>query len=232
MDIRTLPKKEKQIYNSIKEQYALTFDKIKIQGNTIRLLKVADIEEYLGGKDPFENVGDFPFWIKLWDSALILSYLLSSLPEDNKQEKSVLELGAGLGAPGLAAASVGFNVTLSDYEDIILDFERVSAAASGLKNVDVKFLDWLKPSELKQFDILAGAEIVYKEEFFEPLLHIFKTCLKPGGAIYLAHDARRQNLPNFLKLAEKDFKIAINKQEIKKVDGKQTILVNCLRPKQ
>ena len=117
----------------------------------------------------------------------------------------MLELGAGLGAPGLAAASAGFDVTISDYEEIIMDFQKVSAAASGLNGIHFAHLDWLNPPAMEPFDVLAGAEILFRDEFFQPLLNIFKTCLKPDGVIYLAHDAKRQSLPKFLNTCPKRF---------------------------
>ncbi|MBA3006729.1 MAG: methyltransferase domain-containing protein [Proteobacteria bacterium] len=229
MDIRTLPEQERDIYNKIKARYKLTFDRLKVGDKTLRFLKIADIEELLAGKDPFANVSEFPFWVKLWEAAMVLSYVMSRLPEP--QGKTVLELGAGLGAPGLAAAAAGFDVTISDYEDIIMDFQRVSAAASGLHNITFTHLDWLNPPELAPFDILTGAEILFQEEFFEPLLNIFKKYLKPDGFIYLAHDARRRSLPLFLELAKKDFDITLNKQVIKKEGRQITIIVNRLHRK-
>lgn len=230
MDIRTLPDRERQIYNQIKGKYTLTFDKLKIGEHTLRLLKIADLEEILGDKDPFADVSQFPFWIKLWDAALLLSYVLTMIPE--RKGKTLLELGAGLGAPGLAAAASGFAVTISDYEEIIMDFQRVSAAASGLQDINFALLDWLNPPALPPFDVLAGAEILFREEFFEPLLRVFDTYLKPDGVIYLAHDARRKSLPKFLKLAERDYTIAINKQTITKDGTDRTILINRLVRKQ
>ncbi len=229
MDIRTLPQPERELYNKIKARYKLTFDRLKVGDNTLRLLKIADIEELLAGKDPFANVSEFPFWVKLWEAAMVLAYVMSRLPDP--QGKSVLELGAGLGAPGLAAAAAGFNVTISDYEAIIMDFQRVSAAASGLHNITFTHLDWLNPPDLAPFDILAGAEILFREEFFEPLLTVFKKYLKPEGLIYLAHDASRRSLPLFLELAKKDFDITLAKQVIKKQDQTITIIVNRLSRK-
>lgn len=226
MDIRTLPERERQIYNRIRARYSLVFDSLKIGDNTLRLLKVADLEEFLGDKDPFADVSQFPFWIKLWDAAILLSYVLTTIPE--RKGRTLLELGAGLGAPGLAAAASGFAVTISDYEEIILDFQRVSAAASRLENVDFTLLDWLDPPELPAFDVLAGAEILFREEFFQPLLRVFDRYLKPDGVIYLAHDARRQSLPKFLKLAEKDYAIAVNRQTYTKDGNPVVIIVNRL----
>ncbi|WP_136806626.1 class I SAM-dependent methyltransferase [Desulfosediminicola flagellatus] len=229
MDIRTLPEYEREIYNRLREKYSLTFDRLKLGEDTVRLLKIADLEEFLAGKDPFANVSEFPFWVKLWDSAMILAYTLHGLPQ--AEGKRLLEVGAGLGAPGLAAAVNGFDVTITDYEDIILDFERVSAAASGLSNVKCEMLDWLAPPEMEKFDVLAGAEVLFREEFFQPLLNVFNAYLKPGGVIFLAHDAKRQSLPKFLKLAEKEYAIAGKAQAFKK-DGKDvTIIINRLQKK-
>jgi len=229
MDIRTLPEHERQIYNNIREKYSLTFDSLKVSGNTVRILKVADLEEFLDGKDPLADVSEFPFWIRLWDAAMILSYVLGAQTET--KGKRLLELGAGLGAPGLAAAAAGFDVTLSDYEDIIMDFQKVSAAASGLTNVEFSHLDWLTPPEIEPFDVLAGAEILFRDEFFEPLLNIFKTCLKPDGLIYLAHDSKRQSLGKFLKIAQADFDISLKEQSFIRDGQKVTVIVNSLRHK-
>lgn len=229
MDIRTLPEPERQIYNRIKAKYKLTFDRFEVGDKRLRLLKIADLEEFLDGKDPFANVSEFPFWIRLWDAAMVLAYVLGS--QRDTEGKRLLELGAGLGAPGLAAAAAGYTVTLSDYEDIIMDFQRVSAAASGLQGIDFVHFDWLEPRTLAPFDVLVGAEILFRDEFFQPLLDIFSTLLKPDGTIFLAHDATRQSLPKFLKLADKDFDIALKKQTMRRDGKERTIVVNRLRHK-
>ncbi len=230
MDIRTLPEEEREIYNRIRAKYKLTFDKLKVKDRTIRLLKVDDIEEFLDGKDPFADVSEFPFWVKLWEAAMVLSYALATLP--NPKGQRLLELGAGLGAPGITAAACGFDVTLTDYEDIIMDFQKVSAAASGLSNVKIAHLDWLNPPELEPFDVLTAAEVLFREEFFEPLLDVFKRYLKPGGTIYLAHDARRKCLPLFMERAKKEYTIAGSKQTIHKDGQDITIIINRLRAKE
>lgn len=229
MDIRTLPENEREIYNRLREKHSLTFDRLKFGEDTVRLLKIDNLEEFLDGKDPFANVSEFPFWVKLWEAAIILGYTLHGLP--GGEGRRLLEVGAGLGAPGLAAAVNGFEVTITDYEGIILDFQRVSAAASGLANVQCAMLDWLDPPEMEPFDIIAGAEVLFRDEFFQPLLDVFIKYLKPDGLIFLAHDARRQSLPKFLELAGKHFEIAGKAQTFRK-DGKDvTIIVNRLRKK-
>lgn len=229
MDIQALPEQERQIYNRIRAKYRLTFDRLKISEKELRLLKIADLAEFLGDKDPFANVSEFPFWVRLWDSAMVLAYVLGS--QKDVAGKRLLELGAGLGAPGLAAAAAGYEVTISDYEDIIMDFQRVSAAASGLEGIDFIHLDWLNPPALSPFDVLVGAEIFFREEFFSPLLNIFKQYLKKDGMIFLAHDATRQSLYKFLEIAQKDFDISFKKQSLTRNGKEVTIIVNRLRHK-
>ncbi len=229
MDIRSFPEEEREIYNRIRTKYKLTFDKLTVREQTIRLLKVADIEEFLDGRDPFADVTEFPFWVKLWESAMILSQALVTLPEPHG--KTMLELGAGLGAPGITAAACGFDVTLSDYEDIIMDFQKVSIAASGLDNVKCIHLDWLDPPDIEPFDYLVAAEVLFREEFFEPLLTVFDKYLKPGGSIFLAHDARRKCLPLFMERAKEQYSIAGKKQVMRKDGQDISIIINRLQRK-
>ncbi|MDR0476669.1 MAG: methyltransferase [Desulfobulbaceae bacterium] len=229
MDFRHLPDEERKLYLRLSQTHRLRFEPVAIADTHLSILQIADLEEFLGGQDPFEDVSAFPFWVKLWDAAIILAYLLRQLPK--KPGQTMLELGAGLGVPGLTAQAAGFAVTLSDYEEIILDFQRVSAAASGLPQARSVMLDWLKPPELGQFSVLAGAEILFREEFFQPLLAVFKRYLAPGGQIFLAHDASRRSLPKFLAAAEKDYRITVNEQKIKRDDKEIAIIVNRLVPR-
>lgn len=228
MNTAKLPAKEAKKLSAIRKKYKVAFEKLRIGEHELEILKVTDLEPLLKGKDPFKNVSEFPFWVKLWEASMVLAQLLTSMSP--KPGQKLLELGAGLGAPGLAAAACGYNVTLSDYEPHILDFQRISAAASNLTNVDYKIIDWLNPPDLQQFDTIVGAEILFREDFFEPLLNIFKKMLAPGGAIYLAHDARRKSLPLFLHKAEKEYKIAVSSRKMTSDDEELTILINRLTP--
>lgn len=227
MDASTLPEKDYQRLREIRKKYKVDFDPLSLRGKEIQLLQVTDLEPLLAGKDPFKDVSEFPFWVRLWEAAMILSDLMLTTPP-KREGATLLELGAGLGAPGLAAALNGYQVTLSDYEPHILEFQRVSAAATGLKGVQFKIIDWLKPPELPQFDTIIGAEILFREEFFAPLLNVFRKYLAPGGVIYLAHDILRKSMPQFLLLAEKEYEIAVSRRTLRTDDQETTVIVNRL----
>ncbi|HIJ78442.1 MAG: protein N-lysine methyltransferase family protein [Desulfobulbaceae bacterium] len=230
MDPTTLPEKEYKRLREIRKKYKVDFEPLKVRDKEIQLLQVTDLEPLLAGKDPFKDVEDFPFWVKLWEAAMVLADLMVTMPPP-KKDATLLELGAGLGAPGLAAALNGYQVTISDYEPHILDFERVSAAASGLSGVQFKLIDWLKPPDLPKFDMIIGAEILFREEFFTPLLTVFKKLLAPDGVIYLAHDIRRKSMPKFLLQAEKEYVIATSKRTMRSDDKETVVIVSRLTPR-
>jgi len=226
MDPQTLPGEQKALYEKIKRQYKVTFEPFSVRDIRLNLLKITDLEQVLDGKDPLQDVSSFPFWIRLWEAAIVLSEFV--VGQNFAGGTRVLELGAGLGAPGLTAAACGGAVTLSDYEELILDFERVSAAASGLEGVECLMLDWLNPPPMEQYDVILGAEILFREEFFQPLLKIIGAALKPGGVVYLAHDVRRKSLQPFLQLAEKEYSIAAQRKTLKSFEENKEVLLTRL----
>lgn len=229
METPVLPPETKEILRRLRRRYRTEFDTLRLRDRELKILQVADIEPLLQGRDPFEDVSNFPFWVRLWEAALLLSDLM--LAQKAPPGGRLLELGAGLGAPGLAAALAGHRVTLSDYEPQILDFQRVSAAANGLQGLHFRLLDWLKPPKLEPFETIIGAEILFRADFFAPLLKIFRNYLAPGGVIYLAHDAERRSLGPFLELAAKDFTIGTMTRKISGDDKEVTVILNRLQLK-
>ncbi|XCN74033.1 MAG: methyltransferase domain-containing protein [Candidatus Electrothrix aestuarii] len=230
MDPQTLPAASQELYQKIKQQYRVGFESLKLNDDLqLHLLKIIDLEQLLDGKDPLKNPSEFPFWIRLWEAAIVLSRFMVNLRP--APGTTVLELGAGLGAPGLTAAALGCAVTLTDYEEIILDFEKVSTAASKLDQVRFSLLDWLNPPEMERYDIILGAEVLFRDEFFQPLLSVLRRALKPNGAIYLAHDIKRKSVPPFLQLAEKEYAISASKRVLRSLEQDKEILLTRLTPR-
>lgn len=229
MDEIKLPEKAAKILKEIRKNHKVAFEPLTVRESLVQILQVTDLEALLGGKDPFKDVSAFPFWVKLWEASMVLADVIAAIPPG--PDPTLLELGAGLAAPGLVAAAKGYKVTLTDYEPKILNFQRVSAAASGLAGIEHRILDWLAPPELPRFQTIVGAEILFREEFFAPLLQLFAKLLAPGGVIYLAHDIRRKSLPKFLLQAEKDYEIGVSTRKLTSADQTLTIIVNRLKPR-
>ena len=100
-----LSEKAAGILRQLDKKYKTEFDNLRIRDCELRILQVSDIAPLLDGKDPFEDVTTFPFWVRLWEAALVLADTMVSMPVPANSR--LLELGAGLAAPGLAAAAAG-----------------------------------------------------------------------------------------------------------------------------
>ena len=172
---------EQELYQKIRQQYKVAFEPLQLGQIRLNLLTDNGPGTAAGGQGSAEeSVGFSRSGSGCGRAAIVLAQYLAG--QQFAKGTRLLELGAGLGAPGLAAAAAGCSVTLTDYEEQILDFERISAAASRLEDVRFEILDWKNPPEMEQYDIIVGAEILFREEFFEPLLRFMRKALKPGGS--------------------------------------------------
>ena len=166
--------------------YLAELDGVDVAGQRIALWKVAYLDQHvdraalLGGEDPPEP----PYWAHLWRGALVLA---AAIPEG---AGSVVELGCGLGLPGLVAARRGATVTFLDREAAALAFVRASAAANRLAPVDLVAADCTTPVLAARFDLVLVAELLYDRSAFESLARAIACLLAPTGRALLA-DARR-----------------------------------------
>lgn len=205
-----IPPHVSAIYRRLASKYAIEFEPLTVRGRRFRFLHLSDIEPLIKGKDIFADISDFPFWVKIWESSVVLADFMARVPANPGQR--ILELGAGLGVAGIVAAAFGHRVTITDYDDEILDFSRVSAAANGCEGVLHQRLDWLEPEELGRFDVIIGSEILFNSRFFIPLLGVLERYLAPNGVVYFAHDRRRKSLGGFLRLCADFYDISMQER--------------------
>jgi len=136
----------------------------------------------------------------VWPASVALSRLLAHVPSLTSGLR-VLELGCGLGAAGLAAAThAGASaVVLSDRDDAVLGHARAAAAANGVDAVvSTASLDWaaISDDELRAalgdgfaaFDVVVGADILYDESAARMLAALLARLL-PSHTHAHAHDA-------------------------------------------
>ncbi len=225
----TIPKDVRPVYDRLKSRYALEFENIVVKKRRFRFLHLKDIEPLIAGKDIFAQSDEFPYWVKIWEASVVMADFMAGLPP--QPGGRILELGAGLGVTGIVASAFGHEVTITDYQDEILDFCRVSAAVNRCRKVSFERLDWLDPSDLGTFEMIIGSEVLFHSKFFDPLLKVFKKYLAPGGVIYMAHDRRRKSLAQFLPLCEKDYDIAVQKRMLKALDEHLEIIMTRLTPR-
>lgn len=208
------------------ETLELEEEEIVIREKKLKIFKPKRLEDVFQG-DPFLEVEKFPFWFKVWEGSLILADYLATV----EPPKKILELGAGLGIPSLIASSFGHQVIASDYEMLPLKLIGLSAQINNLK-IKTLFLDWKNPQLFEKFDLIVGAEVVFKKSLFEPLLELFKNYLNPNGEVILAHSLERKRiLIPFLYKAQTFFEILTSIRKLKTNEEVIEIVLNKLIPK-
>lgn len=174
---------------------------IPINGKPILLWRPIGAENYILQTVQAEFGEDerLPYWAMLWPAGIALAECVEELI--GKGNRSVLELGAGLSLPSLAAARAGARVVATDWYMDPLAYAAASAKANGL-DVECKFLDWRHPPHWPQFDLIIGADLLYERRNFGPILATLDQLLAPAGIAVFSDPERHMSLDFFLKASD------------------------------
>ena len=134
----------------------------------------------------FDEDEFLPYWAELWPSGVALAAVVASL---DVRGKRVLELGAGLGLPSLAAALGGGDVLATDWADDAVELLRANAERNGI-GLRAERARWDEPEPLvagAPWDIVLGADLLYEARNAEQLAALLP---RLGGEILLAEPGR------------------------------------------
>ncbi len=120
-----------------------------------------------------------PYWADIWPAARMLAKAI--LAEPWAPGLVALEIGCGLGLPGIAALSRGLHVTFSDYDTTALQYAARNARLNGFSEFAIRHFDWRTPPDDLQFDVLLASDLTYESRHIEPLVALLRLALKPGG---------------------------------------------------
>lgn len=191
------------LHGEIASRYYIADTDLTIAGMAFRILRVSDTNALLETIDPETFALDerLPYWAELWASAIVLAEWC--IQSGAVCKKDVLEIGCGLGLPGIAAARAGARVVMTDYEEDALRFARYNALVNVPETMPMfNIMDWRTPDRVGQFDFLLGSDIIYEQRNFLPLLDAFSRLLLPWGTVVLT-DPDRGISTTFLDLARK-----------------------------
>lgn len=147
-------------------------------------------------KDPFAE--DLcPYFGVLWPASEALSQYLNDHPHVVKN-KTILELGCGLGLPSLVATHLGGDVLASDYHPDVEEYYLRNARHSSL-NCKYTRLNWREDKEdIGRFDLVMGSDVLYENKNAIDVAKGLTRFMKPGGKILLS-DPGRNYLQPFLE---------------------------------
>jgi predicted nicotinamide N-methyase len=185
--------------------------RVDVGGEPMALWQVADLERHvdrvalLAGDDPPEP----PYWAHLWSGAQVLAEAIPS------GRATAIELGCGLGLPGLVAARRGARVTFVDRVAAPLAFVRASAVASGLTAIDVVAADVTGDAVAARFELVLAAELLYDRALFAPLAQAIRARLAPGGTALLADAGRIATRQFYPELVRVGLRFAVSEHQLR-----------------
>jgi len=137
-------------------------------------------------EDSFDEDEFLPYWAELWASGVALANVVPSLGVAGKR---VVELGAGLGLPSLAAALCGADVLATDWAADAVALLRANARRNSIR-LRVKRVRWDEPEALVRaapWDIVFCADLLYEQRNATQLLELLPQL---GGDLILADPGR------------------------------------------
>ncbi|XP_036927620.1 protein-lysine methyltransferase METTL21D [Acanthopagrus latus] len=158
----------------------------------------------------------------VWDAAIVLAKYLETKQFHDPSSgvnvwagRRVVELGAGTGAVGLMAASLGAQVTVTDLEDLqtllrVNIQENQALLSSG--SVTAKVLQW--GEDVSEFmpppHYILMADCIYYEQSIIPLVESLKLLSGPDTCIICCYEQRTEGVNpkverQFFKLLQQDF---------------------------
>lgn len=142
------------------------------------------------GKEP-------PYWIRIWPAALAVARTLLRLR--GLGSCRVLDLGCGLGLPGVVAAGAGARVTFADVEPDALAFAAWNARQQpGCAHDPASLLvDWSRDPVDGPFDLIVLSDVSYHGKHHAALRRHLEAALGEGGAALHA-DPHRELSDRFL----------------------------------
>jgi predicted nicotinamide N-methyase len=168
---------------------------IELAGRELTLIRPASADALID-EEAFDDDEFLPYWAELWASGVALA---RAIGEFDLKGARVLELGAGLGLPSLAAAIRGADVLATDWAEDAVELLRLNARRNriGLRAERVR---WDEPAQLlagAPWDRVLGADLLYESRNADQLLVLLPLL----GADVLLADPGRPFVRGFLERA-------------------------------
>jgi predicted nicotinamide N-methyase len=139
-------------------------------------------------RSAFASERYIPYWADLWPAARMLAKWI--IRQSWPPGLHALEVGCGLGLPGIAALAKGVRVTFSDYDATALRFASENARRNGFRDFDTLQMDWRFPPDKPLYRVILAADLIYELRNVEPLVRLVKQCLAPDGVCLLTDQDR------------------------------------------
>ncbi len=183
--------------------------RLPIGKETISLV-VPDAREWIrrGEWTPATEQGaEPPYWCQVWPASIAAARLLARSHE--LAGKRVLDLGCGLGVPGIVAARAGARTTFADLQADALAFAGWNASRHATSDPpQVLQTDWSRDTLADLFDVIVLADVSYRPVHHLALQRHLEACLDAHGVVVHADPMRREATP-FVRWLETQYPAAV-----------------------
>jgi predicted nicotinamide N-methyase len=131
----------------------------------------------------------FPYWAKVWPSAIALLNVLKAHPHLIK-DKHVLEIGAGIGLPSLMIAGITKSIQISDYDMEAVELLRKNIEHLELENAEALKLDWNALPEAIHPEVVILSDVNYDPTQFDALISLIEKFILQGSTVILSTPQR------------------------------------------
>jgi predicted nicotinamide N-methyase len=180
---------------------ALIEERIEVAGREISFLRPPSADELID-EAAFDEDEFLPYWAELWPSGVALARAVATLDLDGVR---VLELGAGLGLPSLAAAMGGADALATDWAEDAVGLLAANAERNGI-SLRAEVVRWDEPEALLReapWSLVLGADLLYELRNADTLLELLPLL----GRDALLADPGRPFVKGFLAQAAERWKI-------------------------
>jgi len=177
---------------------ALIEAEVVLAGRTLTLLRPPSAEELID-EQAFAVEEFLPYWAELWPSGVGLAEHVATL---DVRGRRVLELGAGLGLPSLAAALRGADVLATDWAEDAVALLRANAERNHVR-LRAERARWDEPERFGTgWDVVLAADVLYEQRNADQLLELLPRL--EAAEILLAEPGRPFAKPFFAAWGDVD----------------------------
>jgi methyltransferase-like protein 23 len=176
----------------------------------------------------------YPFGLMIWEAAIVLSRVMAERGK-TLSGMPVLELGCGIGLPGLVAQRQGASVVQTDHDALALALCRYNANLNKVTGVQQFVGDWHKWQHAARYPLIIGADIIYDTADYVLLERVFRANLAAGGEVLLTDPKRQQTVALFTVMEDAGWTIAITERqipailEVERAEGLVTVQIASAR---
>jgi predicted nicotinamide N-methyase len=198
---------------------------VELDTRPIQLFVVDRLEDYVDATALLRDADapEPPYWAHLWPGSRALARLVAT--QLDCRGRRGIEIGCGLGLPGLVAAQRGAAVTMMDTSHAALRFVRANAALNhcgvGLMQADLR-----AAAVRGRFDYCLAADVTYDPTLQVAVADFLAAHLAPHGRAWCAESVR--TLDRGFGAAAAARGLRLDEQVVREPDEGRAVLVRMI----